>query len=462
MAPKLARPAAAVGRAPRRAVRRRPAAQVAPPAGESWKGPQEVKLEEYPEGTKVAVKGRFWEAEVEVAGEVTGARIEKGEKFLHLKAQGTKSESLLRSLTGASSRHLDLHLCQVPCQSLTWRDGLVHLSGVRKTQGALEDWMDNLGEPPVEREEEDLNAELRAEAEEARIGLMKEAKNPKEKASGSKDKKEKKEKKEKRKIRGSAGKKELDQLFGGTALDPDPSVRRQALKKAKKVKKKSKKKKKKKGSGTGSSSSSSSSASTSSQAATVEIFDGEREAHRLWRRTPGSLALVTIMEAQQHLLTRLGVRPDVETGELPPILTQYFRASLQPVMSPALSRESLHWATLVDLLLQGETARATDLACQRLKGLEAYAKGVHIDVSRRLELIPGEKESLTRPSEVSQAGKEVAEEDKVHKRTRTEGKGKSDTSFWGGKKGGKGDGKKGKNDKKGDAKGKDEGKQKAT
>lgn len=69
------------------------------------------------------------------------------------------------------------------------------------------------------------------------------------------------------------------------------------------------------------------------------------------------------------------------------------------MMTPALMRESHHWAMMVDLLVQGEIARATDLACQRLKSLEGYAKGVTLDVTRNLELVPLEKASLASPTE---------------------------------------------------------------
>ena len=63
-------------------------------------------------------------------------------------------------------------------------------------------------------------------------------------------------------------------------------------------------------------------------------------------------------------------------------MVQYYRGQLQPVMSPALTRESFHWAMLIDLLVQGEVARGVDLACQRLKSLEGYAKGITLDVAR--------------------------------------------------------------------------------
>ena len=473
MAPKLARPAAAgakvrpapkakgVAKArPKVRLRRRPAAAIGGGPRVDWKKGADVKLEDFPEGTKIALKGRFWEAEVEVAAEILGARIDKGERYLQARGLGTKSESVLRSLTSYPTRKVDLHLCQDPCQSLTWRDGLIHVQEIRTIRGNEEDWMDNLGDPPPEKEEEDYNQELREEAEKARLDLMRQGKTPEEKGDRKKEKKKKDEEKEKPlKIKSSSGKKALEEVFGGTALDPLPNIRKLALKKAKKVKKKGKKKKKK--SSSGSKESSSSGSSSSSQLLDVEIFEGEREANLLWRRAPGALSLITIMEAQQHLLTRLGVRPDVAKGELPPILTQYYRASLQPVMTPALSRESMHWASLIDLLLQGEVARATDLACQRLKSLESYAKGVQLDISRRLELIPAEKESLTRASEISKAGKETMEEEKLAKRTRFEGgKGnKSEPSYWGGKQGGKGNGKKGQ--KGGDQKGKDDWKNKA-
>ena len=92
-------------------------------------------------------------------------------------------------------------------------------------------------------------------------------------------------------------------------------------------------------------------------------------------------------------------------------MVQYYRANLQPTMTPALSRESHHWSTLVDLLLQ--VARGVDLACQRLKSLEGYAKGVNINVTRQLELIRQEKVSLTSQTEAAKGGKQNSPEDQI-------------------------------------------------
>ena len=89
------------------------------------------------------------------------------------------------------------------------------------------------------------------------------------------------------------------------------------------------------------------------------------------------------------------------------------------------------------------------MACQRLKSLEGYAKGVSQDVTRNLELVPLEKGSLASATETMQAGRLAAEEAKIAQRTRYVGKGgESSTPYVsGGKKGkAKGEGKKGKSE----------------
>ena len=341
---------------------------------------------------------------------------------------------------------------------------LVHVLRLRKVTGGREEWMDNLGEQRQAPDQEDMNADLRREAEEARDEILRRENSRKEKISKKEKKEDEKSRKKKREVtkpRGSSGKKDLTSVYGGTGLDPDPAVRKLTIRKARRIRKRGRKKKKR-SSSSKSMSSSTSSSSSSMNLVDTEIFEGEKVSHKLWKRTPGALSLATIIEAQQTLLTRQGVHPDVHSGQLPPIMVQYYRANLQPTMGPALSRESHHWAMLVDLLVQGEIARGCDLACQRLKSLESFSKGVALDVSRHLELVPQDKASLTTATEQTVAGKIASEEQKLHSKTRYPGKGAESSYGAPGRKKGKvkGDGKKGKGDHKGNRKGKDEDKEK--
>ena len=462
MPPKFRRPAAAVGRRIRR-----PAVAPGVAGGVQWKEAAGVALGDFPVGISVVAEGSYWEGEVNVCGLVTGALIDGEERYLKIQGTGTQSESLLKYLTGTAERECVVHLCGRPCGAKVWRDGLVHAEKLRRVTGRREDWMDNLGAPPVEPVDVDVNAKLRREADAARKELEErerqrgeQEKTPEEKKD---PKKKKKKKKGDRKVKASDGKEDLAMIYAGTGLDPSPDVRRAVVRKARKVRKQTKKRKKK-DSSTSSPSSSTSSSSSSEMLIESELFEGQRESQKIWRRTPGALALGTVLEAQQALLTRQGVQPEVHRGPLPPIMVQYYRGQLQPSMTPALSRESHHWSTLVDLLLQGEVARGVDLACQRLKSLEGYAKGVTLDVTRQMELVPHEKASLATQTETTKAGRYAEEENKAAHKTRYAGKGgePSGSYFGGGKKGkSKGDGKKGKAEGKNSRKGKEEEREKA-
>eukprot|EP00435_Cladocopium_sp_Y103_P065549 s527_g27.t1 len=410
MPPKLRRPAAAVARP-----RRRPAAVV--PRERGWVVSSEAKLEEFSPGKSLVIEGEYWEGAVELAGQVRGAQIDGPPTYLKIRATGTKSEALLRYLTGTKDRELTVHLCGSPCDAKVWREDLVHANRLKEAEARREDWMDNLGEMREEEREEDVNERLRKEAEEAREELQRREKTQQEAKESRLEKKKKKKKKSGHQVKASAGKKELSLIYGGTGMDPDPTVRKQVIRKAKKVRKRGKKKRRR-SSSSGSSSSLSTSSTSSEVIPEVDIFEGEKDSQRLWKRTPGALTLATILEAQQSLLTRQGVHPEVHKTALPPIMTQYYRSNLQPIMGPALSRECHHWALMLDLLLQGEAARAADLGCQRLKSLESYARGTTLDVARHLELVPPEKPALAGQAETSQAGKLALEESKIHAKTR--------------------------------------------
>lgn len=97
--------------------------------------------------------------------------------------------------------------------------------------------------------------------------------------------------------------------------------------------------------------------------------------------------------------------------------------------------------------------------------MESYAKGVTLDISRNLELLPPERTSLVTQTKTQQAGRLTAEELKIQHKTRylSPGKGgEASSHYTGGKKGKtKGDGKKGKGDHKGTRKGKEEDKEKS-
>ena len=322
MAPKLARPAAANHVAKARArpkakmkarakakavaalrvrVRRRLEAHVPGVPALDWKKIEEVKLEDFATGIRVLVSGYYWESEIDLCGVVKGGRIEGLDKYLRLQVLGTRSEALLKYITGTPDRVADLYLCPAPYPSLVWRDGVIHGTKIKEAGTINEDWMDNLGILPRGGEEQDQNEALRREAgeEEARRKILEgDRKDKKEKEPKEKEKKEKKRAKD---IRAADGRKKLKVLYEGTALNPDLETRKAAMKKAKRMKKKGKKKKKKKKS-SGESSGSYSSSSSTTEATGAEIFDGEREVQRLWRRSPGALGLLTILEAQQHLV----------------------------------------------------------------------------------------------------------------------------------------------------------------
>lgn len=459
MPPKLRRPAAAAGR---RAGHRRPATAPEARGAVVWVKSKDLRLEDFATGTNIVVEGEYWEAPVDLCGVVVGALIEGDERYLKVRGGGTHSEAILKFLSGSRGRECQVHLCGDPCEAKVWKDGLVHALRVRKVTGPKEGWMDNLGEVRVEEAEEDQNADLRREAEKARQKLLDreavQGDGREEKKASKERKKKKKRKKESKKLKASDGRKSLELVFGGTGLDPEPSVRRAAVKRARRLRKESKKKRRRSSS---SSTSSTSSSSTSSDGLMIdsEIFEGQKETQRIWRRAPGTLCLSTVLEAQQTLLTRQGIQPEVHKGPLPAIMVQYFRGNLRPIMTPALQRESHHWSMLLDLLVQGEIARGCDL-----KSLESYARGVTLDITRHLELVPAERASLATATETNLAGKQATEESKLQAKTRYPGKGSEAPPYHSqGKKGkAKGDGKKGRGDGKTQKKGKEDDRDKAS
>ena len=243
MPPKVRRPAAAP-----KAGLRRPAARVPRAQGDArWKAAKDSRIEDWPAGRSVVVEGEYWEGAADVCGTVLGATVDGDQRYLRLKGTGTKSEGVLKYLSGSRSRELEVHLCGDPCEARTWKDGLVHARRLRLVEGEKEAWMNNLDEARREarEEEEDANVEMRREEALAREELKRrELKEREAPEQGEASKKKKKKKKESRRVRPSSGKKDLASIYGGTALDPDPAVRKVAIREARKVRRRAKKRKK--------------------------------------------------------------------------------------------------------------------------------------------------------------------------------------------------------------------------
>ena len=139
---------------------------------------------------------------------------------------GTRSENLLRYLSGSVDKKVYLHLCEKPCKNLVWEDGVIHVEKAVKKAGEPEAWMSNCkemgGAPPGADELGALrrDAELLAEEEEKEDG--KEKKSKKEKKEARKEKKEGgeggKEKKSKKNLKGLKirAKKGQEEVFSST------------------------------------------------------------------------------------------------------------------------------------------------------------------------------------------------------------------------------------------------------
>jgi hypothetical protein len=263
-------------------------------------------------------------------------------------------------------------------------------------------------------------------------------------------------------LKASDGKKEFNLVYGGTGLDRDAGVRKLAIRTAKKVRKKAKKKRRKSSSSQGSTSMSSST-TTSEEVIDVELFEGQRESHRIWKKAPGALALATIAEAQPEPFNQARDSAGHSDGLLAlfdgPVLPEqpsarYDSRAIQGI--PSLGHDGgspvergggqglrlgLPKAEFIGELCQGSDAG-------HLPQLGAVATRANF---------PGD--------ETQQAGRLTAEELKIQHKTRylSPGKGgEASSHYTGGKKGKtKGDGKKGKGDHKGTRQGKEEDKEKS-
>ena len=433
-------------------------------------------MEEFLKSGLLLIRGAYWDADVVLVGRAVGAEIPDGTRYLRVAVSGTKSEALLRYLSGVADKRLLVHLCGPACPSRTWQDGVVHGEKVSQWTAAQEDWMTNCQvvapDPPL-RGEDELE-EMRREA--ARAGGTPGA--PLEGEGGrvakeaeKKEKKKEKEKEKKKKDRKPVkvkGKKDLEDVFGATGLDPDPEVRGRMHKKGRKILKNHKKEKKKKSkdkegkssSSQGSTGGTSEEEESSTVGTGVPLFDEQTGVKRVARGVPGLLTANFIAEAQEYLMNSQGLGWSAHKGEVPPLATQYFRNQLQPRMGGAMSREYQTLAYCVDQCLQGQVALGVDCMIQRMKALASIAGGVHFSVAQKLEILPAEKVNPASLEETQQAAQAARREEKVFGQANRGPRPWQPSSFGGepgGQGRGRGSGGKGKKGKGKDQKGKEDG-----
>ena len=432
----------------------------------TWEPLNKIALNTLHKRQRVVVEGLYWEAPVVIAGDVRGVVVSEEDTTWRIWVTGTQQESLLKEL-GGRRQEVRVHICPDPCDRQVWSKDLIHGHRYHVPEEEGEGWHTNLAEAPREKPRgggDDPLHRLRQEMGERTKGgeLEYSPENvdpPEKKREANEEKQVKKGKKRKAKVKVQleAG---IKEVFRNTALDPDIEIRRELMKKARKIRRGRKKKKKssrsrsKGTSGEDSEGSSETSSLAEKHISSSELFESERRPVQIWRRVPGALLNATMLDTQEQMITAHGYtnRP-AEEGAVAPVATQYFRSHLQQQMGAALGRESLHLATIIDLSLRGRIAAALDVAGQRLKALEAMARGTTIDIARRLELVGADRPSLLSVPEAGAAGREVQVEDRVMKRN-------TNRWFWEDRdsyKGGKGKDKSRRDKRKGDGKSKDKG-----
>ena len=432
MAPKMRRPAAKPAAKQRM---RRPAAAIP----KVLKRLREVAPVELPRLGSVRLEDAvYYGKKVEVVGRVVDSGVEANQFYLHLEVSGTQDDGLLRSLSGKRDRRLKVHVCGDDCNQLITEEFLAHGDRFEEVDPKAVAWYTNLVEVVDLGNEEDELARLRArgampggEAEEEPKGdrsqspkTKKEKKKEKKKDKGKKDKeksgKEKKEKESKKRKKEDnteteeeleVGQKSLSAIYADTGLDPDTKTREKILRRAQRTGQKKKKKKTSK-SGSSSSSGSSGTGGTAEDTGTG-LFSSERRMMSIWRKYPGALACSASQEARQHLISASGVMWGMKKKEVAPVFTHYVRQVLTSQMSPPMMQEAVTLGQALDYLVQGHIAATCDILSQRLKALEAGARGAHWTVSRQMELIKAEAVSIAEDEEARQAAKRAREEERL-------------------------------------------------
>eukprot|EP00435_Cladocopium_sp_Y103_P008171 s1332_g2.t1 len=367
----------------------------------------------------VVTEGTYWEEPVKVAGILKGLRLEEEQAFLSFKIEGTQSEALVKWVGAHPSTLAELHICRPDCVKMS-KDGLVHVNKVLLPKvEEKEPWMENLVE--VRKRPEEEEDELRRLREHSRrrtpeeireldtpvgAGKAKSSSSSEDERKKKKKKKKKKEDKEKLKI---VATKDLTAVFGTTALDPRPPIRKRVKKRARRAAKK----RGRRGDSDSTSSPGTSSGSEDTAEETGHLFGEEVKVKMVGKRFPGALTLSTVEVMQTAVVSQSGQPWQLDRSSLPPIFTQYWRMMLSGKMTGAMNREAQTLCYLQDLLLQGRVATACDTITQRLKGLEQVADGSHYLVAQRQELVPLEKTAMTTPMESLEATRLQREEAKA-------------------------------------------------
>lgn len=372
----------------------------------------------------VAIKGRYWEAACELAGQVVRLERAAGRECARVEVSGTRNEGLLKYLTGLHKREVLVALPSREGVAPSWSDHTVECGEIRPVDLGEEPWMTNLKEEP--RREggagEDELAPMRQEA--LQVSLQGEALRKQEDPPGrsrsrrrrrrsSSDRKKKKERRKSSKKR-AAPQKELVAIFGNTGLDPDPEVRQRFMRRAKKLNEERSRKRRRSSSRSSEGSDSSSSAmGESARVGQTKLFSEGRKVEEIFHKYPGTLANSWVEDSQEYLVTAQGHQMDITAGKVPPIATLYFRSQVASKVSPPMAREFMTLSSIVDKLLGGNASMAMDIATQRMKALEAMSQGIHYSVTNQFELIKLEKSMSASASETQLAAKQAREEERV-------------------------------------------------
>lgn len=432
------RPAAAEPKV--RVVRRRPAAQVEEVGrraatlspGERFKKGETVDLEQLPIGSfqvgalLVFESGTYFGGPCKSAGRFRelcqgdlGARLR-----IHI--TGTTHPDLWAFATGTPDRLGEVHICPSDCVGEPHSPGLVHAKTVRlvrKEDETKVDWELNLEVDQVDeleklrRKKEELEQELavrksmdeerekvkrRSRSKGKKRRKRKRSRGKESQSEGSKRSKRKSEKSPKRKRTyggRSVAKKDLDQIFGGTGLDPNSRVRRRVMRYARR------KIRKKTSSSSTSGSSSGSQGSRSSEEA-ADMLQDVNKIRALHRYGPGILSSMGVSKMREAVVELEG-NWEKEDSSLPPITLKYIRAVIQPKVSGGALREVMTLGTILDQMLMGRISEAADTAMQRLKAIERVSQGGSWSTTDKLELIGNMSPQISTRGELAAAVKET-------------------------------------------------------
>ena len=410
---------------------------------------RDIALGVWEPGLQVLCRGVYWGREIRLAVNIEGIQFVRGALELNGRMSGTEDEALLRWGSKEEVKNkVRLHVCPSSCSNVPEADGLVHLKHVQRRGHHDPAWADNMrssgGLEELKRLADKSAKEARGDKKRAHDGEEYTPTNPPEKdgkgsSSSSDEKKKKKKKRKKRKPFRVIGKKDYNQLFQSTGLDRDVKVRKKVAKLARKAMRKRSK---------DSSEDSSSSSTKEEDGEDMEtLFQESQKTQLAAKAGPGSLTAHAVRQMRRQMLTTMGQELE-ENSPIQPVALQFYRQILKEKLTPIMSREVMNLCTVIDALLEGKVAFATDVAIQRVKALEAISNGASWAVAQRYELCPPDLGQIASTSEAAAAAKETKEE----VRARALQRGVWETPW----RGQKGEGEKGKS-KKGQEKGKGKG-----